>query len=171
MIILGIDPGTNRSGVVLWDTCAQRVYKSWILENEAVLDILKTARAHVMAIERFEARGMRLGDESIQTILWTGRFVQRWLDTDLPKLCEVPHSRPCYPILRRKVKMHFCGQTRAKDSNIRAALIDRFGGQDKAVGVKASPGCLHGVKSHMWPALAVAVVCEDLIKEASDAKS
>jgi hypothetical protein len=42
---------------------------------------------------------------------------------------------------------------RAKDANIRQALIDRFG----AVGTKKMPGPLFGVSSHYWAALAVAV--------------
>jgi len=42
---------------------------------------------------------------------------------------------------------------KAKDANIRQALIDKLG----PVGTKKSPGPLWGVKSHIWSALAVAV--------------
>ena len=61
-------------------------------------------------------------------------------------------------IYRKDVKLHLCGSPRAKDSNIRQALIDRFGpGKEKAIGLKKTPGPLYGVKSHVWAALAVAV--------------
>jgi hypothetical protein len=42
---------------------------------------------------------------------------------------------------------------RAKDANIRQALIDKIGPQ----GTKAQPGPTYGIKSHSWAALAVAV--------------
>ncbi len=65
---------------------------------------------------------------------------------------------------RFDVKLHLCGNARAKDTNIRQALIDRFGGiegKSKAVGTKKAPGPLYGCKSHMWAALAVAVTWWD----------
>ena len=55
------------------------------------------------------------------------------------------------------MKLTLCGDARAKDPNIRAALIDRWGGSKAAaVGTKKSPGPLYGFKSDMWAALAVA---------------
>jgi hypothetical protein len=42
---------------------------------------------------------------------------------------------------------------RAKDANIRQALLDLIGPQ----GTKAQPGPTYGIKSHTWAALAVAV--------------
>jgi hypothetical protein len=41
---------------------------------------------------------------------------------------------------------------RAKDANIRQALIDKLG----AVGTKKAPGPLYGISGHLWAALAVA---------------
>jgi len=79
-------------------------------------------------------------------------------------------------------KMALCGNPKAKDSNIRAAIIDRFGGADVALarrtkckptigrgkermecpacsgsGWKGADGPLASVTSHAWPALAVAL--------------
>jgi len=42
---------------------------------------------------------------------------------------------------------------RAKDANIRQALLDLIGPQ----GTKKTPGPTYGIKSHTWAALAVAV--------------
>jgi len=59
-------------------------------------------------------------------------------------------------ISRRAVKLHLCGSARAKDANIRQALIDRYGGS-AAIGRKAAPGPLYGVSKDVWSALAIAV--------------
>ncbi len=40
---------------------------------------------------------------------------------------------------RRAVKLELCADSRAKDANIRQALLDRFGGST-AIGRKAAPG-------------------------------
>lgn len=64
-------------------------------------------------------------------------------------------------IFRRDIKLHLCNSVRAKDANIRQALIDRYGGKEKAIGKKKSPGPLYGIKSHMWAALALAVTYHD----------
>ena len=53
--------------------------------------------------------------------------------------------------------MHLCGNMRARDGNIRQALLDRFGGKDRAIGRKGSYGPLHGISGDCWSALAVGV--------------
>jgi len=61
--------------------------------------------------------------------------------------------------------MHLCKNNRAKDANIRQALLDRFpatgGGKAPQIGTKKQPGPLYGVTSHLWSALAVAVTWAD----------
>ena len=44
--------------------------------------------------------------------------------------------------------------------------VDLFGGKEAAVGTKKAPGPLHGVKSHLWSALALAVTHYDQLKGA-----
>src|SRR3546814_17637889 len=85
---------------------------------------------------------MPMGEDSIETVIWTGRFVQAWRDPASVRMVK-----------RREVKSHLCGSARAKDPNVRQALIDQVG----APGLKASPGPTYGVTSHAWAALAVAV--------------
>jgi len=61
--------------------------------------------------------------------------------------------------------MNLCGVMKAKDGNIRQALIDRFpatgGGKIPQIGTKAKPGPLYGFSRDKWAALAVAVTFQD----------
>lgn len=147
MIVVGLDPGTTKSAYVAFD--GERVTDMEILDNQLMLEWLeipKTTPA-VVAIEQFESFGMAVGREVFQTVFWSGRFAQA-----TAKFAQVT---------RRTVKLHICGVSRATDANIRTALIDRFGGSEKAVGTKKQPGPLYGVKSHLWSALAIAVTYYD----------
>lgn len=85
---------------------------------------------------------MPVGKEVFDTCIFVGRFQQSWRDPNAVRL-----------IYRRDVKLHLCGNARAKDSNIRQALIDKLG----PAGTLRAKGPLYGVKSHAWAALAVAV--------------
>ena len=144
--ILAIDPGTTVSGWAILD--GARVVDSGISENSGLIYVLSEMPADHLAIEVFEARGMPIGSDSIETILWTGQFLRAWA-------AEV--NKPATRIRRSAVKVHLCGSLRAKDANIRQALIDRLG----PPGTKKSPGPTYGVTSHAWAALAVAVTAQD----------
>ena len=58
--------------------------------------------------------------------------------------------------------MHLTNSARAKDANVRQALLDKFGpGKEKAVGKKATPGPLDGLTGDCWSALGVAVTAAE----------
>ncbi len=150
MKILAIDPGTTQSGWAILE--GHFVHESGVSPNDDVLQRIRTTGGYVqaglvqpmtLAIERFEARGMPIGDDSVQTILWTGRFVQAWHSPDAVRMVK-----------RSEVKLRLCGTTRAKDPHVRQALIDQLG----PPGTKKAPGVTYGVASHAWAALAVALV-------------
>ena len=144
MTILAIDPGTTESGYCMLH--GRDVMDCGVLPNEQMLDAVKCwVKPDSLAVEMVASYGMPVGREVFETCVWIGRFVQAWRDPDAVRL-----------IYRKDVKMHLCGSARAKDANVRQALIDLFGGSD-AIGKKANPGPLYRVKSHAWPALAVAV--------------
>jgi hypothetical protein len=63
--------------------------------------------------------------------------------------------------MRATVKAHLCRSAKAKDSNVRQALIDLFGGKENAIGTKKTPGPLYGISGDVWAALAVAVTWYD----------
>ncbi len=139
---VGIDPGPRQSAFVVWD--GQRVVRSGdLLNSELALYLDSASDGVTVACEWIESFGMAVGREVFETVFAIGMFSQHSV------LRLVP---------RRDVKLHICGSPRAKDGNIRQALIDRFGD----VGTKKSPGPLFGIASHRWSALAVAVTARDI---------
>ena len=151
MTILAIDPGPEESAFVLFD--GEGVLRAQCWPNADVLREIEilNERDHdlPLAIEWITHMGMPAGRELFETCYWVGRFAQA-------------HSRmPVTRISRVEVKLNLCGSARAKDPNIRQALLDRFGGKEAAIGRKASPGPLYGVSGHAWSALAVAVTWFD----------
>ncbi len=152
MTILAIDPGSTHSALVVWD--GSRIISAEKLGNGAALVAVRLMiYAHGVTdvvCERVECYGMPVGKEVFDTVYWSGRIWQR--------LEDWPSFQVSFSLIpRREVKLHLCGQVRAKDSNIRQALVDRFGGK----GTKAAPGLTHGLKADTWQAFALAVTCFD----------
>lgn len=161
MTILAIDPGTTESGYCIYD--GARVHESGVLPNAEMLVRVQQWPAQRLAVEMIASYGMAVGREVFETCVWIGRFQQAWRD---PSAVEL--------VYRKDVKLHLCGTPRAKDPNVRQALLDMFprtgGGATPQVGTKKQPGPLFGVSSHAWPALGVAVTAlaaRPLLKEAA----
>lgn len=152
MIVLAIDPGNEQSAYVRYDTVSRKLASFAVLSNEVMIRMLRldAAEAGHLAIEMIASYGMAVGREVFETCVWIGRFIEA--------------TKTGYTLVyRRQIKMHLCGNNTAKDSNIRQALIDRFGpGRDKAIGKKKTPGPLYGVANDAWSALAVAVTWADI---------
>jgi hypothetical protein len=150
MRVWGIDPGPAVSSAVLFDGTRVLDVRLSVI-NSALLQYLHDLVASgppvstTLAIEKIAAMGQVVGGETLETVFWSGRFVEAW----------DPH--PWARVTRGEVKMHLCESMRAKDKNVRQALIDKFGGDSVAIGKKKSPGPLYGISSHCWAALAVAV--------------
>lgn len=148
---LAIDPGTEKSQFIMWSGCSVVERGHW--DNLDLLHKLPELLigADGVCIEGIASYGMPVGEETFTTCIWIGRFLQKC--TDHGKLPEV--------VYRKTVKLHLCHNNKAKDGNIRQALIDRFGGKEKAIGRKKAPGPLYGISSHAWAALALAVTFSD----------
>lgn len=137
-MILAIDPGPATSGYCYF---ADGVVKeAGEMANDDLLECVSETSADSVAIEMIASYGMAVGKEVFETCLWIGRFMQA---------SPVPVSL----VYRKDVKIHLCGSTKAKDSNIRQALIDLLG----KPGTKKKPGPTYGVTGDAWSALAVAV--------------
>ncbi len=150
MKFLAIDPGTTESGWVLYE--GGKLHGSGVMGNTDMLrSVEKFEEGEIcLAIEMIASYGMAVGREVFETCVWIGRFKQAWFDPEAVQL-----------VYRKDVKLHLCGTPRAKDPNVRQALIDLYpatgGGKIPQIGTKAAPGPLFGVSSHAWPALGVAV--------------
>lgn len=121
--------------------------RSGVVANDGLLEWMSLPiEPMTLAIEMIASYGLAVGREVFETCVWIGRFQQAWRQPSDVRL-----------VYRRDVKLHLCGSPRAKDANIRQALIDKVGPQ----GTKKAPGPTYGVRSHAWAALGVAVTVAD----------
>lgn len=145
MKVLAIDPGTTESAYVLWDSKSQ-VFSSSFEPNEHLAQTVGlpgfNGDIDIAAIENVASYGMAVGKEVFQTCVWIGRFQQKLLDA----------GSKVELIYRQPVKLHHCHSSKAKDGNVRQALIDKYG----SPGTKKNPGVTYGLKSHTWQAFALA---------------
>ena len=187
MVILSIDPGSEKSAWLLYDTETKNLIEFNLGCNFLLLGYTQGVKlAEVgrkpdfLAIEMIASYGMPVGKSVFETCLWIGRFIEAWGGKNYRKVYR-----------KTDVCMHLCHNTRAKDSNIRPAIIDRYGGQDKAIGNKKCPKCkgkgwfgagratcpvcggskwkhppgpLCDVSSDVWSALAVAIFAAENMK-------
>lgn len=165
MTIIAIDPGPIQSAYVV--TNGRVVFEHGKVENEFVLALIADAGGRwptlgAAVCERIRCMGMAVGATTLETAEWCGRFQQQWLRYD-----ETPLDR-WHWVTRNEEKLHLCGSPRAKDANIRQALLDRFGGKDKAIGTKKAKGPLWGIAGDCWSALAVALTFLDLRRVTHD---
>jgi hypothetical protein len=151
-MILAIDPGSEQSAYVILNDNLKPI-EFGKLDNQELLEMIAfrsrtsaTYTVNTMAIEMVASYGMAVGAEVFETVWWTGRFWEAG-----------------YGLLRRKIyrkdeKMNLCHSMKANDSNIRQALIDRFG----VVGTKKAQGWFYGVSKDVWAAIAVGVTYHDM---------
>ena len=152
-LVLAIDPGPTRSAYLVFDVETQRPVRFDIVDNDELLRFCRHSLYPLdisdVVIEKVESFGMSVGAEVFETVFWSGRFAEA---ADVVATV----SR----LGRIRIKNHLCHSSKAKDSNIRQALIDRYGGPD-AIGRKAEPGPLYGISKDVWSALAIAVTHVD----------
>ena len=165
MKILGIDPANEQSAYVVLNLGSRtkdsgrstktppHIESKGKVDNKDLLFKLDGILDYdVMVIEMVQHMGMPAGASVFETAYWIGRFCQA-IDPDGDGIT------PFYRIYRRDIKLHICESMRAKDSNIRRALIDRF---EPTLPPRKKPrGFLKGLSKDMWQALAVAIYWAD----------
>ena len=146
MKVLAIDPGNRQSAWCMIDGETLKPLSFGKEENQVVLDAVQHLSYDRIVIERVASYGMAVGRDVFETCEWVGRFTQA---------ARVP---PDY-VYRQEEKLHICGDSRAKDANIRRALIDRFAQHDlkNGKGTKKNPDWFYGFSADVWQAYAVAV--------------
>jgi len=180
-VFCGVDPGTDKSGFVLFDNIDKRVIFSDDLRNEIILSILRiegdfpmipnVETWEIFFVEDIESMGLVVGNSIFQTVKWIGRFIEAY---------EYSTKKKAVGILRGDEKITLCGaktfvnpktgsRKAVTDANIKSAVIERFlplgGGKIPQVGTKKEPGPLYGVKGHCWQALAVLITGLENLKK------
>ena len=148
MIILSIDPGPRDSAYVKWNTDSCTIIAKGKIPNSEMKNIVIEGDYDEMIVEKMQCLGMAVGETVFETAYYIGAIVER----ANPKSIGFVRT-----VQRGKIKMHHCGSMRAKDANIRQAVIDRLG----EPGTKKSPGLTYGVSADIWSALAIALYHAD----------
>jgi hypothetical protein len=161
MTVVGIDPGSSRSAVVVTD--GTKIFFKVLDENFRVIEMLRrmgsdklpcaieTLRTWASPFVSKKGAPARTPVEIFEACYWGGRFTEAYGPSYVQQLT------------RSKVRSHILGkgfkkQEQSTDTLIRAALIQRFGGDDKtAKGTVKAPGPLHGFSNDLYAALAVAL--------------
>jgi hypothetical protein len=157
VMIYAIDPGPEQSALVVYCPAAQQVVSHQTEANDIILSQLASrvrSKADTLVIEQIASFGMPVGADVFETVFWSGRFAQAWTGYNF----AMPFER----VKRHEVKQHLCRSQRAKDANIRQAILDRYGSTRAiAIGTKDRKGPLYGIKGDEWAALAVALTWAD----------
>ena len=155
--MFAIDPGNEQSAYCVMND-EYKLLEFNKLPNKDVMNIMLNRLSTIdeVVIERVASYGMPVGREVFETCEWIGRFAQ-----EAEKKVSVNY------IYRRDEKLYLCFDSKAKDSNIRAALIERFAKHDfkNGRGTKTNPDYFYGVKADVWAALAVCITFLDMLKE------
>lgn len=148
MKLLAIDPGNEQSAYVVLDD--DKLVSFGKVGNDHIgksvmSNAVKGGPLDCIVVEMVACYGMSVGKEVFETCVWIGRFIEKGL----------AFGAPVDRVTRQPIKLHHCKSPRAKDGNIRQAIIDRYGGKDAAIGKKKTPGPLYGVSADVWQALAL----------------
>jgi len=151
VIVLGIDPGPETHGAVLYDSDARRVlWSSKAAATEAISESLIDHAPDDVVIERPAAMGA-LGVGIVGHMLDTA-----WSAGELAQMVRAD-AIDVHTMTRREVlrNLGVLSGKGSSDSRVRAACIadHETPGGPPAVGRKATPGPLYGVSSHAWQAL------------------
>lgn len=151
--IIAVDPGNEQSALIVYDKVSKSVRAGFLVSNEELIQWLVGNRYRgalsdiPMYCEMPFPRGQYASWQLFSTCVMVGRLKQIW-----PSF---------YLVNRMNVKMAVCGSAAVKDAQVRAALIERWGGKERAIGKKNSPGPFFSIKADMWQALAIAVMVAD----------
>jgi hypothetical protein len=160
VIVLAIDPGTTHSAWVVYEignSSPLRAFSAKTSNEQVLRDTFGSVEfINTLVLERMVWYGPKtpFGAETIETIRWSGRFEQAF--------CGAGNA--CW-LTSQDVKKNLGVPRGLGDSGVMHALLDRWGGRERAVGRKAEKGPLYGLSSHAWRALGLAVTYADRLAE------
>lgn len=145
--ILAIDPGNIESAYCLINDKDYSPIEFGKVNNDDLLTLIiprllkSYENTYALVVEMIASYGMPVGASVFDTCVWIGRFYE----ATIRSVATIEY------IYRKEEKINLCNSMKAKDSNIRQALIDRFGD----VGTKKNKGFFYGFKKDIWSAFAV----------------
>jgi len=144
-MIIGIDPGTEKSGFVVYDFDSRTLIENGTFPNENILryNRFATLLSAEICIECPENFGMVVGHHIFDTLFFIGRFYQSLLDGGFER-------NKIHRIKRGDIKYAVIGKRGGKDADIRAAMIARYGDTLKKTAKT------YKLKAHEWQAFAAA---------------
>lgn len=155
-VILALDPGDTQTGYAIIDMPNFQLYEFGKISNDDLIKVLPdlALKSDKCAIEMIASYGMPVGKSVFDTCVWIGRFMQ-----EISRIISVDF------IYRKDEKISICGSMKAKDTNIRQELINRYAKHDfkTGKGTKADPDTFYGVSADVWQAIAVGVTCYEKI--------
>lgn len=196
MKLLAIDPGTYESAFVIFDCEPDlpTLFGKWdnavLLREIHVGERFATGYCAIEMIGHY-GTGMPAGGEVFDTCVWIGRFFEAWWQRQGGEKFGLNQPEL---IKRATVKAHLCRSAKAKDGNVRQAVIDRYGGEARGIGGtkcgtckgqgwrgrshdqcgpcegsgwQYPPGPLYEVTKDVWQALGLAVTWKETIYEAT----
>lgn len=156
-MILAFDPGDQFTAYCLIDD-DRRPVEHGKVQNEEALRYLygrfdEETKLETVVIEMVASYGMAVGKSVFETCVMIGRL------TEAAKTIGVPVDY----IYRMEEKVTICHDSKAKDSNIRQALIDRFAQHDlkNGKGTKKDPDWFYGFAKDVWQSYAVGIAWLD----------
>lgn len=158
MIILALDVGTEQSGYCLMDRETYKPLEFGKIDNFTLLEnVVRHGVYDVLVYEEFQSYGMPVGKSTIASITWNGRYIQA--------SCE--RKIPYFPVYRVEEKINLCGTTKAKDANLRQAMIDRFATFDfkNGKGTKDNRDWFYGFSKDAWSAAIIGVTFIDRLNK------
>lgn len=171
--ILGIDPGpVNSAYCVFRGNGSPSIFgieENAVIRDGIIRDFALESDADCkrrFVIEQVQGMGMAIGNSTIDTIEWIGRFRETW---DFSTALVREHAPESIGYKRGFIKGVLCGKATVNDSNIRHRLIEMFGGYEVAIGVAKDKGPLHGMSKDEWQALAVVVT--DMVVRAREKRN
>jgi hypothetical protein len=161
MRVFAIDPGNTKSAYCVIDADTFRPLEFAKVDNEELRNIIRDRKFEeedAGAIEMLQSYGNLIGKSVLETAVWVGRYYECLTRKGLSDLRYV---------YRMEVKMHICHDSRAKDSNISRALIDRFAQHDgnRGKGTKKNPDWFYGFAADIWAAYALGITYSDKLKK------
>lgn len=153
MITLAIDPGNVQSAFVFMNQDKKILMKGKV-DNYHLLGLIEKNRKKIdyCVCEMIAQYGRGVGATTFHTCVWIGEFKRMFSDQ------PVKHKK-FYFLFRKTYVSYICNDPRAKDGDIRTAMVDMYG----EPGTKKHPGPTYGFTKDMWQSLAIATYFVEML--------